>query len=200
MRSRIFLGGIAVFLLAVGGLAFLVLVGRDPEQTLGPQPGQAIADLTLTDLAGHAIRLADFRKAEGREGKVVVLSIWSPTCPTGKSHLAAYDALARWCQERGVEYYALDSYGDSAEKAAQLAKENGVTYPVCMDESTAIAKALGARTVTATYVLDRTGAVAYRGALDNGKDGAARVLYPAAAAQELLDGKPVSAPKVRPFG
>ncbi len=199
-RSLIFRLLMVVFLVAAVGLSTLVWLGRDSNQKLGPQPGDPAPDLVLTDTAGKTIRLADLRKGEGRDGRLAVISFWSPTCPTGKGHLAGYAALADWCRTNDVDFFAVDSYGDSTEKAAALAKEHGCTYPVYMDEATTVARQFGARMVTATYLLDREGRIRYRGALDNGGSGADLVLPAAIAARELAQGKEVSCPKVAPFG
>ncbi len=198
--KRFLLTGLALVVTLLAGAVSYFYVSHDMGQTLGPQPGTPAPDVSFVDLEGKTHRTADYRKSGDKPGKVVVLSFWSPTCPTGKQNMDAFADLARWCRENQVQFFAVDSYGDTAEKAAALVKEHGVDYPVVMDESTAAARALGAKTVTITYVLDPEGRIRYRGALTNRKSGADRVLYASLAAKEILDGKEVTVTKAAPLG
>jgi peroxiredoxin len=111
-----------------------------------------------------------------------------------------FSDLEKWCRDRKVAFLAVDSYGDTVERAKRYVEEFKISFQVLMDESTGAAQAFGAKKVTSTFVFDPEGKLRYRGALDNGKEGAERVLYPAEAAREILEGKEVSRPETRAFG
>lgn len=195
-----FLTGLGIVVVLLLCLVAFAILSNDPRQTLGPQPGDAAPDITLRDLEGKEFKLSAFRSAAGTPGRPVLLAFWSPTCPTGNQHMESFAATAQWCEKNGVEFFAVDAYGDTAAHAAELVKQHQVGYRVCMDEDTRIAQSFGAKVVTATYLIDPDGRVRYRGAIADRQSGDQRTLHAVRAAQSLIEGKEIAEPKIAPFG
>ncbi|MBI1953701.1 MAG: redoxin domain-containing protein [Candidatus Omnitrophica bacterium] len=78
----------------LAGLAFLLCAAApaadspDPESFGGPQEGDEVPDLTLKDLDGRPVRLADFKKK-----KPVLLVTGSYSCPVYRQRLSALKKL-----------------------------------------------------------------------------------------------------------
>lgn len=126
-------------------------VGRHVGQAFGASlDGERVA------LGSHA----------GERGLVVALV--STTCPVGQKQAPA---IAR-AEERAL---ALD-YGfvhvgcqglDDAAALRAHAERHGLVAPVLMDDRGEVARALDARTTTEVFVIDASGTLRYRGAIDD---------------------------------
>jgi hypothetical protein len=138
-----------------------------------------------------------------RNSPFTVVEFFSAKCSCQLAHDERLKALANEFQGRGVQFVAVDSEAfatpqvDAAERAGR-----GYPYPVITDASGQWASALGAEFATYVVVLDRSGAVRYRGGIDSDQAeltaGAMRWLGDALAA--LVDGREPSARDTKPLG
>lgn len=109
--------------------------------------------------------------------------------------------IGRDYAERGLGIVAISSNGaakypaDSPANLKAMAVECGFTFPLCHDETQAVAKAFDAACTPDFFLFDAGRALAYRGQLDNSRPGkgtpTGRDLR--AAIEAVLSGKPVSA-------
>lgn len=184
----------------LAGILFLLAstVSGAPQ---GPAIGAQAPDLVLSDTEGKQIKLADLRAASGdgaekKEGQVVVVTFWSFKCPSGSHCMPKFADLAAWCKEKGAAFVAIDSYGETTEQTRNYRDKNGIAYPIYMDESQEAARAFGATKVTTSFVIDRSGKVAYTGAFDSGEpaDSADRQAFTQDAATQVLAGEAVKNP------
>jgi thiol-disulfide isomerase/thioredoxin len=130
--------------------------------------GDPAPDFTLPDLDGKPHTLSALR------GKTVVLEWFNPGCPFikyahGEGPLAT---LAAQLGGQGVVYLAINSsapgkqgHGVDANRAAAAAWH--IEHPILLDPDGAVGKAYGATSTPHMFVIDPTGAIAYRGALDD---------------------------------
>ena len=151
----------------------------------------------LADHTGKTVRLGDFA------GKIVVLEWINPDCPVSRGFYTngAMKALAARYAPRGVVWLAVNSthYFTTAKNARWVA-QHALPYPILNDQSGKVGRAYGAKTTPDMRVLDRSGALAYQGAIDNRARGDKAVNYVAKALDELLAGKKVSIPRSKPYG
>lgn len=159
-----------------------------------PALGAAVPDLAFTRLDGRAVRLAEVRRGADGASAPVVLTFWSFHCPTGAASMDRFAELARACRERGVAMLGVCAYGETAREISAFARDHGIDYPLALDTGGA-ASALGARVVTATYVLDWNGRLVYRGGL-----GDAANPYPERALDDIAAGLTVAVPETPPRG
>jgi hypothetical protein len=98
---------------------------------------------------------------------------------------------------KGADYAA--HYGNFRKKA----KEAGFTHRIVVDHGNLLSDRFGATTTPHCFVVDKTGKLAYAGALDNdlsGEKGAEAKVYVRDAAEALLAGKEVEVKETRPYG
>ena len=170
--------------------------------------GESAPDFSLVGVDGNSWKLSDHK------GKVVVLEWFNPECPyvkiahnTGQLKTAA-DRLTK----KGVVYVAINSnaegkQGFGREKNLAGQKAFNLTHPILLDPKGTVGKQYRATRTPHMMVIDASGKLAYRGAVDNTGGGDASdapmgvvVNYVEKAVDELLAGKPVSESEVRPWG
>lgn len=94
----------------------------------------------------------------------------SADCPCLGAHLERLRALAAAYVPRGVQFVAIDSeVGVTPQSAAAEARAFALPFPLLVDPHATLANALGAEYATYTVVVDRNGAVRYRGGIDSDK-------------------------------
>jgi hypothetical protein len=99
-----------------------------------------------------------------------VLVFFSADCPCFSLHERRLSSLIRAYEPRGVQFLLVDSEIDaSVARDAAIARERDLLVPVVIDSGAALADALVAEYATYSVVLDRGGAVRYRGGIDSDK-------------------------------
>ena len=205
----------------VGGAQAVVQQGKPSEPTskalanlptpaanAGATVGLAAPAFELLDLDGKAVRLADFK------GKVVVLEWFNPECPfvraahTKGSLVNAAERL----QKQGVVYLAINSAASGKQGFGASVNRTGaetfhISHPILLDETGAVGKTYGATNTPHVFVIDATGTLAYRGAVDNSPDGEGEspaggklVSYLEEAVASVLAGQPVKTPETKAYG
>ncbi len=170
--------------------------------------GAAVPDFSLPDVDGKAVKLSDFK------GKTVVLEWFNPECPFVKaSHTkGSLVGEARKMTSKGVVWLAVDSgasgkQGAGAEKMKAGAKAFDLAHPLLVDEQGTLGKELGATNTPHMMVIDKTGKLVYRGAIDNSPDGEGQspeggklVNYVEAALDDLAAGRAVKTAETKAYG
>lgn len=139
------------------------------------------------------------------KGKMVVVEWTNPDCPYVKRHYRSQTMtkLAEKYGNQDVQWVAVNSTATFKPAAlAEWMKEHNVQYPVLDDRAGTIGHAYGAKTTPHMFVIDKTGALAYQGAIDDDSSGdeESPKNYVSQALDELLAGKPVSTPETKPYG
>jgi hypothetical protein len=121
-----------------------------------------------------------------------VLVFWSGACPCVRRYQDRVDALLDAYPSARVRVIGVSSNaGETHADALRVARERQVRIPIFRDEGGAVARALGAQSTPTIVVLDASGAIRYRGWLDNerlpGESG--REAWLDRALLGLLDGK-----------
>lgn len=170
--------------------------------------GKPAPDFALLDLEGKEVRLSSF------VGKPVVLEWFNPSCPFVKAaHTegSLVDAAAR-LTEKGVVYLGINSGAvgkqGHGKEVNQAGKETfKLAHPILLDESGEVGHLYGATNTPHIFVVDESGILVYRGAVDNSPDGEGKspeggvlVSYLDQAVQAVLAKKPVSAPETKAYG
>ena len=150
---------------------------------------------------GRAVRFAP------GDGKVAVVVFTCNQCPYARAFEERIIALGREYAKRGVVFYAIDSNDDAAhpeETASEMksrAVEKNYPYPYLKDADSRIARAYGARVTPHVFVVDGSGAVRYRGYVDDSARPEERKHHGLSDALDaLLSGKEVTATATKAFG
>jgi peroxiredoxin len=182
---------------AIAGLLLLVFLVQFEWDNLRAQVGTRIADFQLADDEGKPHSLEDYA------GKILVLEFWSYKCPPSAAYDDRIKELDAKYRRRGVMVLAVDSNkNEPADEVRVNGNSRQLPYPVLMDPSGNLADSLGATHTPSVAVLDGSGVLRYRGAIDNnrrpGESG--RIAYLENALDALLSGQPVQHSETRMSG
>ncbi len=162
--------------------------------------GQPAPQFTLQDQNGKSISLADY------SGKIVVLEWVNPNCPYVQRHYKAKTmiSLADKFAPKDVVWLAINTTHD-ADNAfnKNWVSQNSLDYPILNDSKGVVGHEYGAKTTPDMFIINKDGALAYSGGIDNdpeGDKGSARINYVDQALSELLAGQTVSTPQTKSYG
>jgi peroxiredoxin len=206
-RSKIALG--ATGLTAAAAISFVVMFGL-PAATpaLADLPiGKAAPDFQASDVNGRVVSLSDYR------GKTVVLEWNNPKCPTVKENYESgnMQRMQAAAAADGVVWLTINSSGpwkqghmDGTQAKAYVAAQKAQPAAYLLDPEGKVGRSYGAKTTPHMYVVNKAGALVYRGGVadpsQDQADGKGARNYVQAALSELKAGKPVSVPTSRPYG
>ena len=194
MRTRAFVGFALVGLVAVGFYARMPVVRA--EVTAGKATraavGEAAPGFALKDEFGKEFQLSEFK------GKIVVLEWLNPECPVSKGHHekgTMQDTYKKYAKD--MVWLGIDSTGGAkGEDERVYAARMEMAYPILLDGDGKVGHAYGATNTPHLFVIDKSGKLAYAGAIDD----QGKTNYVADAVTALIEGKPVAKPKTKPYG
>jgi peroxiredoxin len=168
--------------------------------------GENAPDFTLNDLYGKPVSLSRFK------GKIVVLEWFSPTCEHSRYAYASgpLKTLAADMKRKGVVWLTInselpDQRGGDIELNRDFMVRHGSRAPVLFDRTGEVARAYEARTTPHLFVVNESGKLVYRGALDNAPLGKVngdvpKANYVETAVADLKSGHAVITRETRPYG
>ena len=166
-----------------------------------PAIGQPVPSFRATDVAGKPVSLADFK------GKYVVLEWNNPGCPFVVRHGKEQTMKNLADQYKGKDVVwlgVITGEGAKADEAKKWSETASLSYPILMDAETKVAKSYGAKATPHMFVIDKSGKLAYSGAIDNDPEGqkapGERTNYVAKAIDALLTGQTVATPETNAYG
>jgi peroxiredoxin len=117
-----------------------------------PLVGGPAPEITLQDLQGQEVKLADLR------GKVVLLNFWATWCKPCKEEMPAMQASYDKLRGQGLVVLAVNELEDT-EKVIEHVRKHGHTFPVVMDHDNRVANRYGVVGLPASFIVDRQGIV-----------------------------------------
>jgi peroxiredoxin len=189
-------------ILAGIGLAFAL------DVALAASAGQPAPDFTVTDSAGKAVRLSDYK------GKFVVLEWTNPECPFVQKHYnsANMPSLQKEWSARDVVWFTVNSTNRSssefktgAQMNAWMQSYGAAQKAVLIDGDSATGMKYAAKTTPHMFVIDPKGDIVYAGAIDDKRstrleDVKTAKNYVRVALTESMAGNPVTTPNTTPYG
>jgi len=116
-----------------------------------------LADLTVQDLAGNPVNLAQFK------GKPIAITFWATTCPGCVEEIPHMVALYNQFARKGVQVIGMAMSYDSLSQLSAMQKEKNIPYLMLQDKTGAAATAFGPVRLTPTFfVLDAKGNIRYQ--------------------------------------
>ncbi len=112
----------------------------------------AAPELSLTDLQGSPVALADYR------GTVVLVNNWATWCPPCKAEMPTLQAYYEKHQGQGFTIIAIEA-GDPLAEVVNFIAEYGLTFPVWPDAAMKSISAFRNPGLPSSYVIDRSGTV-----------------------------------------
>jgi peroxiredoxin len=161
------------------------------------QIGTRVPPFKLTDSVGKPVSPDDFA------GKIVVLEFWSFKCPVALAYDQRMATLHAKYRDQGVEFFAVASNkNESKAEIVRNAENLNLALPVWLDLDGGAAEICGATHTPSVVVLDRTGIMRYRGAIDNNKqvNEQGHIAYLEDALKNLIANRPVDPAETKVFG
>ncbi len=178
-------------LVAVAGGA--VPGGRDLAP---PAIGARVPDVALQDVDGQHRTLAEYKNK-----RAIVAVFVGTECPLANLYLPTLAEMQKHYGDKGVQVLAINSNDqDSFAEVVAHARERKLPFPVLKDADQKAADAFGARRTPEAFLLDGSLTIRYRGRIDDQYGYTYRRAAPTRtelkdALEELLAGKPISAPE-----
>lgn len=149
------IGAIIGLVLMVAMILALWGNSLSPNRGAGrPLPGETAPTFSASDIEGGEFRLQDFR------GEVVVLNFWATWCPQCEDEIPAFETVWREVAAEGVQFVGV-AMNDSASAVSAVANEQGITFPLIVEEESQITSAYGVTAVPETFIIDQDGNVAF---------------------------------------
>lgn len=170
--------------------------------------GKPAPDFTATNIKGNEFKLSDHK------GEIVVLEWTNSECPFVKKHYGTNNMqkVQETANAQGVYWVSIVSsgpglQGNVTKEQAQEIIDNAGASPdsKVLDESGDIGHLYGASTTPHMFVIDKTGTLAYAGAIDDQPTPDPKTVegaknYVLAAIDDLEAGKPVETAQTQPYG
>jgi len=170
--------------------------------------GKAAPNFSLPDTNGKTHSLADLK------GKYVVLEWYQPDCPFVRKHYRSgnMQALQKEYTAKGVTWFSIDSSAPGEEGSYPASKLNEISAQdsaartaMLLDPSGEVGRLYGAKTTPDMYVIDPSGILVYKGAIDNKRstdlaDVKTATNYVKVALEAVMAGKTVATTATQPYG
>jgi len=153
-------------------------------------------DFELPDLNGGLHKLSEYR------GQVVILNFWSCECP----HVERTDELIRnWCEKKWGRYVSLLRVASNASESTAALKEAAARKQIpllLLDRQGFVAGLYAAQTTPHVFVINDTGRLRYRGAVDDTSFARREPtrFYLEEAVDAVLSGKAPAVSDTEPYG
>ncbi|NWL88022.1 hypothetical protein DMN77_10520 [Paenibacillus sp. 79R4] len=137
-------------LLLVAMLGFTIFDGTVGQSA---RVDQAAPDFELRDLDGNTVRLSDYR------GKTVVLNFWATWCRVCQAEMPHLEKFYRDQQDRNVVLLSVNATSQerSDELVGKYANQEGLSFPIVLDESGEVLRDYAVTAYPTTYIIDPSG-------------------------------------------
>ena len=193
------------YILILVFFAFLSINAKSDETAIVGKPAP---DFKLKDSKGIQHSLSEFK------GKYVVLEWINFDCPFVRKHYNSKNMqkLQKEYTEKGVVWLSIcSSYSGkqghftNSEINSKIKEHDAKMTAYLIDEDGTVGKLYGAKTTPNMYVIDKTGNLAYLGAIDDIKsteieDIAKANNYVKTVLDEIMSGKPQTLKSTPPYG
>lgn len=165
------------------------------------QVGKAAPDFTVKDVNGKTHKLSDYK------GKIVVLESYNLDCPFVANLYkkgGPQDVQAEAGGKGAVWLVVNSSYKDESRAKKEMESQKIKATAVVHDPEGTIGKKYGFKTTPHMIVIDKSGKVAYNGAIDDQPDAEHNPKEARNHVREALDklqtGQPVAVASTKPYG
>ena len=142
MNIRKLLTGLALTVIAASSIASSGLTGK-------PAP-----DFALKSSTGENLRLSEFR------GDVVMINFWATWCGPCRQEMPLLDQLYSRYERVGFNLLGVN-IDDDSNRAMNMIRELGVSFPVLFDARKEVSKLYDVDAMPVTVLVDREGNVRY---------------------------------------
>lgn len=150
---------ILYLILLAAGLAWILFsTDQTGSSTAGqipaPQAGFLAPDFELQTPDGETIRLTDLR------GQAVLINLWATWCPPCRAEMKTLETVYNDYKEEGFIILAVNMTSqDDPQAVIPFAQEQGLTYPILLDETGEVARAYQMKSLPSSFFINRDGTI-----------------------------------------
>ena len=127
---------------------------REKSPVAALKIGEAMPDFTLPDSSGKTVKLSEVL----REKKLVLINFWATWCGPCRVEMPSFEQLYNEQKNNGFTILAIAEDKERA-KVDQYLKEKPVSFPVLIDQGSALATQLKIESFPTTVLLDQNGKI-----------------------------------------
>lgn len=116
-----------------------------------PVVGYQAPDFSIPTLNGETFTLGEQR------GRPIVMNFWATWCPPCRAEIPFFQEAARKYNGQ-VSIIGVDD-GEPAQLVSSFVREFGMTYPVPLDEDSAVSRQYRVNSLPTTFFIDREGVI-----------------------------------------
>ena len=141
------------------GLAWIyVSADRSGTSTAGqvpaPQQGFLAPDFELKTPTGETVKLSDLR------GQAVLVNLWATWCPPCRAEMQTIETVYTEYKDQGFVVLAVNmTYQDSQMDITPFVADQGLTFPILLDETGDMADAYQLQSLPSSYFIGRDGVI-----------------------------------------
>ncbi len=119
-----------------------------------PRENFPMPDFSLQTPEGQTMSVAGLR------GKVVIVNFWASWCAPCRLEMPAIQKVYAAYHDQGLDVLGVNATAqDSKDNALRFASQEGVTFPVLLDQQGLIALRFSSAGLPTTYFVDRKGVI-----------------------------------------
>ena len=128
--------------------------GPASGQTSAPQQGFLAPDFELKTPTGETVKLSDLR------GQAVLVNLWATWCPPCREEMQTIEKVYQEFKAQGFTVLAVNMTDqDNPQAVLPFVEEQGLTFPILLDETGAVAKAYQLRSLPSSYFIGSDGRI-----------------------------------------
>ena len=141
------------------GLAWIFIsADRSGTSTAGqipaPQQGFLAPDFELKTPTGESVKLSDLR------GQAVLVNLWATWCPPCRAEMQTIETIYNEYKDQGFVVLAVNmTYQDNQFDIMPFVTEQGLTFPILLDETGDMANAYQLKSLPSTFFIGRDGII-----------------------------------------
>lgn len=147
-----------LFILVTGFVWIFISADNSGASTSGqipaPQQGFLAPDFELKTPAGEPVKLSELR------GQAVLVNLWATWCPPCRDEMPSIEKIYQEYKEQGFTVLAVNmTYQDDPFAVVPFTEEQGLTFPILLDETAETAEAYQLRSLPSSYFIRRDGII-----------------------------------------
>ena len=149
---------IYTIILLLGFAWIFISADRSGSSTAGkipaPQKGFLAPNFELKTPTGESVKLSDLR------GQPVLVNLWATWCPPCRAEMRAIEKVYNEYKDQGFTVLAVNmTYQDSQLEIMPFVNEQGLTFPILLDETGDMANAYQLKSLPSSYFINRDGII-----------------------------------------
>jgi thiol-disulfide isomerase/thioredoxin len=135
-------------------LSVLLLLTPIVGSSAGRLISQPAPDFALRSFGGENVRLSEHL------GEVVLINFWATWCGPCRQEMPLLDGIYAKYHRAGLVLFSVN-IDEEQERAVEMARTLGVSYPVLFDSRKEVSRSYDVGTMPLTVLVDREGVVRY---------------------------------------